>query len=104
MLAELLEDAQRFTSTAVAGLLRSAPALDRLVEHVKGMYFTPQSGEPARIVAQCLPTSDPRDVDKTIEILPTVGADEEHDRRSAECTELEGELDTILRKVRKQLE
>lgn len=43
-------------------------------------------------------------LDKTIEILPTKGADAEHDRRAAECSDLEEDLDKILAKARRQIE
>jgi len=46
MITELLDAAEGFPSSSVAGLLRSAPDLEPLVQHIDSMYHSPESGKP----------------------------------------------------------
>jgi hypothetical protein len=45
MIAELLDAAQGFPSSSVAGLLRSAPDLEPLVGYIESLYYIPESGK-----------------------------------------------------------
>jgi hypothetical protein len=45
MIAELLDAAQGFPSSSVAGLLRSAPDLEPLVGYIESLYYIPESGQ-----------------------------------------------------------
>lgn len=45
MIAELLDAAQGFASSAVAGLLRGAPDLEPLVGYIESLYHIPESGK-----------------------------------------------------------
>ena len=44
MLSELLDAAQGFASSSVAGLLRTAPDLEPLVGYIDSLYHSPESG------------------------------------------------------------
>ena len=44
MLTELLDAAQGFASSSVAGLLRTAPDLEPLVGYIDSLYHSPESG------------------------------------------------------------
>jgi len=99
MLSELLDAAQGFASSSVAGLLRTAPDLEPLVGYIDSLYHSPESGT---FKATFVRTFTNRS-EKTIEILPNDGADAECDKRSAEVQELEAALDSLLRKAKKDI-
>jgi DNA mismatch repair protein MSH6 len=102
MITELLDAAQNFDSPSVSGLLRSAPDLQPLIGYINSLYYTPESGESVQ-PSQCKGRG--ADVaDKTVEILPDEGADEECDKRTAEVRELENTLESILRRTKKEIE
>lgn len=100
MINELLADSERFDSPSVPGLLKSAPDLEPLVGYINSLYYIPESGRLADQLLVVELTSS----EKTVEILPNEGADEECDKRSAEVQELENTLETILRKTKKDIE
>ncbi|WWD22313.1 hypothetical protein CI109_106804 [Kwoniella shandongensis] len=80
----LASAAESFVSQSVPGLLRTAPDLSSNLVHIKSMY-TEFEGE------------------KTIEILPTAGADEACDTANAEVEEIEAELDELLEDAKRLL-
>lgn len=45
MIAQLQDDAERFTSRSISGLLRTAPDLEPLVKHIKSMYDVKGGGK-----------------------------------------------------------
>jgi DNA mismatch repair protein MSH6 len=53
MITELLDAAEGFASSSVAGLLRTAPDLDPMVAHIDSLYHSPESGKP-RLYLMCL--------------------------------------------------
>jgi DNA mismatch repair protein MSH6 len=99
MISELLDAAQGFASSSVAGLLRTAPDLEPLVGYIDSLYHSPESGK----LTPSLHRPQAYKTEKTIEILPNDGADAECDKRSAEVQELEAALDSLLRKARKDI-
>lgn len=101
MIVQLLDDAERFPSRSVSGLLRTAPDIEPLIKHIKSMYYTLDHGQ---LVSSTETKSAERIAERTIEILPTDGADPDVDRHKAGCNDLEEELDAILRKARKAIE
>ncbi|EJT46755.1 DNA mismatch repair-related protein [Trichosporon asahii var. asahii CBS 2479] len=80
----LLEIAEGFESSSVAGLLRSAPDLGPHLQHIQNM-FTQVTDE------------------KTIAILPTEGADEACDEADAAVAEIEEELNAAMEQTRQEL-
>ncbi|KAL1412081.1 DNA mismatch repair protein msh6 [Vanrija albida] len=75
--------ADQFESPSVRGLLRSAPDLGPLLAHIHEM-FTVDHGE------------------KTIDLNPTRGANQECDDADDEIARIEGELDGILRDIKRK--
>lgn len=53
MITELLDAAEGFASSSVAGLLRTAPDLEPLVGHIDSLYHSPESGK-QRLYLMCL--------------------------------------------------
>ncbi|WVO23631.1 uncharacterized protein IAS62_004986 [Cryptococcus decagattii] len=80
----LVDMSESLESTGVQALLRSAPDLSGMIEHIRGMYTIEQN-------------------EKTIAILPNPGADEECDAADAEVDRIEEELNEILEEVKKTL-
>ncbi|XAO26442.1 hypothetical protein I312_105279 [Cryptococcus bacillisporus CA1280] len=80
----LVDMSESLESTGVKALLRSAPDLSGMIEHIRGMYTIEQN-------------------EKTIAILPNPGADEECDAADAEVERIEEELNEILEEVKKTL-
>lgn len=83
-LEKLLEIASTFSSGSVAKLIRSAPDLQPLIDRLLGMY------------------KERRD-EKTLEILPRPGADEDCDAADAEVRRIEDGLDEMLDEFQRQL-
>jgi len=53
MITELLDAAEGFASSSVAGLLRTAPDLEPLVGYIDSLYHSPESGK-QRLYLMCL--------------------------------------------------
>ncbi|KAK8845368.1 hypothetical protein IAR55_006081 [Kwoniella newhampshirensis] len=80
----LSSTAESFASPSVPGLLRTAPDLSTNLEHIKSMYMEDREAEEK----------------KTVEILPTKGADEACDEADAEVEAIEAELEELLEDAR----
>ena len=74
----------KFESSSVSGLLRTAPDLRQLIRRIESLY-TVNRGE------------------KTLEILPTEGADEDTDEAVAEVARIVGELEAELATYKRKL-
>ncbi|KAI0642601.1 DNA mismatch repair protein Msh6 [Trametes meyenii] len=81
-LASLADTADSFDSKSIPGLLRSAPDLSPNLKHIKAMFKPPEDG------------SD--------ELVPEDGQDEVYDGVMEEINELEEELKSELKKLRRQ--
>ncbi|CAL1699677.1 unnamed protein product [Somion occarium] len=82
-LSELADEAESFESKAVLGLLRSAPDLLPHIKHVKKMFQKTD--------------------DKTDEVVPQEGQDEDYDRIAEEINGLEEELEKELKRLEKKV-
>ncbi|GMK58904.1 hypothetical protein CspeluHIS016_0603460 [Cutaneotrichosporon spelunceum] len=80
----LVADAEKFDSSSVLGLLRSAPDLSATIAHIKSMYDTERT-------------------DKTITILPRPGADPDCDEADEAVREIEDKFESLLPQVMKTL-
>ncbi|KAH9848373.1 DNA mismatch repair protein Msh6 [Lenzites betulinus] len=81
-LSSLAETADSFDSKSISGLLRTAPDLSPNLKHIQAMFKPPETG------------SD--------ELVPEDGKDEVYDGVMEEINELEDELKSELKKLRKQ--
>ncbi|TXT07396.1 hypothetical protein VHUM_03116 [Vanrija humicola] len=75
--------ADSFESPSVRGLLRSAPDLGPLLDHIHSMFTVIRT-------------------EKTVEINPTEGADEDCDNADSAISQIEGELDGILSEIKRK--
>ncbi|EIW67861.1 hypothetical protein TREMEDRAFT_40008 [Tremella mesenterica DSM 1558] len=83
-LKTLVSSSSSFSTSPVPDLLRGAPDLNPLLQHMRTLYHVVQEG-------------------KTIDILPTQGSDRECDQADANVAEQEGILEQLREKARKQL-
>lgn len=92
----LTDVANTFDSGSVRGLLRTAPDLTSTLEHIRSMYTVEVGGE-----LYAMTYANPPE--KTIDILPTSGADEDCDEADAKVAEIDQRLDEILSDAKAQL-
>jgi DNA mismatch repair protein MSH6 len=81
---QLATDAEQFESSSVRGLLRSAPDLSTNLAHINSMF-----------------TLDKKE--KTVEILPTEGADPDCDEADEAVLEIEAKFESLKQKAKKTL-
>ena len=81
-----------FVSASVGGLLRTAPDLQQLIKRVRSLYTTVRTGKSLVWHRYDSLTK----AEKTVEILPTPGADEDTDNAVEAVTQAVSELEDLL--------
>jgi DNA mismatch repair protein MSH6 len=97
-LEKLADMSDSFVTASVGGLLRTAPDLRPLLRHIQSMYTIKREGQfERRTRGDSLTLAE-----KSIEILPTEGADPVSDEATAEVVRIETALNALLIKYKKR--